>query len=181
MADNSSSTYSSPPRNPNGPSDKAKNGAAIAVPIVCGFILLVFLFLAVALPRMMGRGLDEDERRKFRLNKLNSVLTAQSFREWMKTEPEKAAQIEEEEEEAICVICLDKIDPSAQIRALGCKHFFHKECLDPWFEQHHDDCPLCHKAILPPEKRSRNPIKAMSRRFYHSSSIISTRTGDERV
>ncbi|KAJ4973924.1 hypothetical protein NE237_007098 [Protea cynaroides] len=42
-----------------------------------------------------------------------------------------------------CVVCLCKFRNGEQVRRLGCRHLFHKECLDGWFDQLQWRCPLC--------------------------------------
>ncbi|XP_057530391.1 probable E3 ubiquitin-protein ligase XERICO [Amaranthus tricolor] len=41
-----------------------------------------------------------------------------------------------------CCVCLCKFKDEEEVSELSCKHFFHKNCLDKWFNQH-STCPLC--------------------------------------
>ncbi|CAO2828874.1 unnamed protein product [Amaranthus hypochondriacus] len=41
-----------------------------------------------------------------------------------------------------CCVCLCKFEDEEEVSELSCKHFFHKNCLDKWFNQH-STCPLC--------------------------------------
>ncbi|XP_057542261.1 probable E3 ubiquitin-protein ligase XERICO [Amaranthus tricolor] len=41
-----------------------------------------------------------------------------------------------------CCVCLCKFEDEEEVSELSCKHFFHKNCLDKWFN-HHSTCPLC--------------------------------------
>ncbi|KAF9428559.1 E3 ubiquitin-protein ligase rnf13 [Podila epigama] len=42
-----------------------------------------------------------------------------------------------------CAICLEEYEVGDQLRELPCKHFFHSECIDPWFKNVHSVCPVC--------------------------------------
>ncbi|KAK9707449.1 hypothetical protein RND81_07G198200 [Saponaria officinalis] len=42
-----------------------------------------------------------------------------------------------------CCVCLTKFEEGEEVSELNCKHFFHKNCLDKWFDNHHTTCPLC--------------------------------------
>lgn len=45
-----------------------------------------------------------------------------------------------------CLICLSDFVPGEQTVMLKCGHFFHKDCLMPWFVEHHT-CPTCRENI----------------------------------
>ncbi|KAF9124971.1 hypothetical protein BGW39_007758, partial [Mortierella sp. 14UC] len=42
-----------------------------------------------------------------------------------------------------CAICLEEYEVGDQLRELPCKHFFHAQCIDPWFKDVHGVCPVC--------------------------------------
>ncbi|KAI8362316.1 hypothetical protein B0O80DRAFT_97793 [Mortierella sp. GBAus27b] len=42
-----------------------------------------------------------------------------------------------------CAICLEEYEVGDHIRELPCKHFFHSQCIDPWFRDVHGICPVC--------------------------------------
>ncbi|XP_012790669.1 E3 ubiquitin-protein ligase RNF133 [Sorex araneus] len=46
-----------------------------------------------------------------------------------------------------CVVCFELYKPDDTIRILTCKHFFHKDCIDPWILSH-GTCPMCKCDIL---------------------------------
>ncbi|KAL1550383.1 RING-type E3 ubiquitin transferase [Salvia divinorum] len=46
-----------------------------------------------------------------------------------------------------CCVCLCGFEADEEVSELSCKHFFHKGCLDKWFDNHHITCPLC-RSIL---------------------------------
>ncbi|KAL4884576.1 hypothetical protein BJY04DRAFT_168094 [Aspergillus karnatakaensis] len=56
----------------------------------------------------------------------------------------------------VCVVCLDPVLRSHEIRELKCLHVFHRECLDKWYLQDHYNCPLCHRAYFVQEARPAN-------------------------
>ncbi|XP_039363515.1 E3 ubiquitin-protein ligase RNF43 [Mauremys reevesii] len=42
----------------------------------------------------------------------------------------------------VCAICLEEFSEGQELRIISCSHEFHRECVDPWLQQHHT-CPLC--------------------------------------
>lgn len=42
-----------------------------------------------------------------------------------------------------CCVCLENMQPGEQVRVLPCRHVFHHECIDGWFNQHKYSCPMC--------------------------------------
>ncbi|KAG9458662.1 hypothetical protein H6P81_003170 [Aristolochia fimbriata] len=49
-----------------------------------------------------------------------------------------------------CGVCLYKISHGAEIRELGCKHLFHRHCLDDWCSFGNTTCPFCRRPLSPP-------------------------------
>ncbi|NXP20514.1 RNF43 ligase, partial [Scytalopus superciliaris] len=47
----------------------------------------------------------------------------------------------------VCAICLEEFTEGQELRIISCTHEFHRECVDPWLQQHHT-CPLCMFNIL---------------------------------
>lgn len=46
-----------------------------------------------------------------------------------------------------CMICFDEFKGEDEVRLLGCKHFFHPECIDRWLIGHSNCCPYCRLEI----------------------------------
>ena len=44
--------------------------------------------------------------------------------------------------ENICSVCKEEFQIGNEMLDLPCKHYFHKDCLMPWLNQH-DSCPVC--------------------------------------
>lgn len=42
-----------------------------------------------------------------------------------------------------CCVCLCGFEANQEVSELPCKHFFHRGCLDKWFDNKHLTCPLC--------------------------------------
>ena len=42
-----------------------------------------------------------------------------------------------------CCICLEEYKENDVLIKLKCNHMFHKECLEPWFNNNKNSCPLC--------------------------------------
>ncbi|XP_066378672.1 brassinosteroid-responsive RING protein 1-like [Miscanthus floridulus] len=50
-----------------------------------------------------------------------------------------------------CCVCLGDFHAAAEVRrARGCRHVFHRSCLDRWAAHGHRTCPLCRTPLLPP-------------------------------
>jgi E3 ubiquitin-protein ligase ATL6/9/15/31/42/55 len=46
-----------------------------------------------------------------------------------------------------CPVCLTEFEPEDTLRLLPvCKHVFHQECIDAWFDAH-STCPLCRASL----------------------------------
>lgn len=72
------------------------------------------------------------------------------------TSYEDAAKKTGETEE--CVLCLETYAPEDPLRVLPCKHYFHKACIDHWFEARRfrsRSCPICRGDPL--AARSKDP------------------------
>ncbi|KAL5047181.1 hypothetical protein BDW71DRAFT_45978 [Aspergillus fruticulosus] len=48
-----------------------------------------------------------------------------------------------------CCICLDTVRPDDLVHSIPCRHIFHARCLEFWYLYENDDCPLCHRPLLP--------------------------------
>jgi len=65
-----------------------------------------------------------------------------------KTEDGGDGENEEVEPHRECAVCLSEFEADDSLRLLPkCKHIFHLECIDVWF-QSHSTCPLCRAAIV---------------------------------
>nr|XP_033778052.1 E3 ubiquitin-protein ligase RNF43 isoform X2 [Geotrypetes seraphini] len=47
----------------------------------------------------------------------------------------------------VCAVCLEEFTEGQDLRIISCFHEFHKECVDPWLQQHRT-CPLCMYNII---------------------------------
>lgn len=69
----------------------------------------------------------------------------------------RATEIISPETEQDCAICQDTISVTQQCRKiLHCGHGFHKDCIDPWFQQN-VQCPVCRFDIREHENQVLNP------------------------
>jgi len=48
-----------------------------------------------------------------------------------------------ESEEHKCTVCLDEMKDEEEIILLDCNHFFHKKCIETWFKNCSNKCPIC--------------------------------------
>ena len=46
-----------------------------------------------------------------------------------------------------CSICLDEYKEDDILVKLNCNHIFHKDCLEPWFNDNNKNCPLCRGGV----------------------------------
>ena len=57
-------------------------------------------------------------------------------------------QLEIDNEECICAICLNEYEASDEVSEIeACHHFFHQSCLQEWFKKS-ENCPFCRKSAL---------------------------------
>ncbi|ESW35676.1 hypothetical protein PHAVU_001G255200 [Phaseolus vulgaris] len=42
-----------------------------------------------------------------------------------------------------CCVCLCRFEGNEEVSELPCKHYFHRGCLEKWFDNKHVTCPLC--------------------------------------
>uniref|UniRef100_A0A8C3C736 E3 ubiquitin-protein ligase RNF43 n=1 Tax=Cairina moschata TaxID=8855 RepID=A0A8C3C736_CAIMO len=57
----------------------------------------------------------------------------------------------------VCAICLEEFSEGQELRIISCSHEFHRECVDPWLQQHHT-CPLCMFNILARDSVDQAPV-----------------------
>lgn len=63
-----------------------------------------------------------------------------------------------EQQDDVCVICLDEFSEGEEVRQLTCGHEFHTECIDPWLTVKSASCPLCkHDCYVKQELDSTEP------------------------
>ena len=48
-----------------------------------------------------------------------------------------------------CAVCQSQCKPTEQVRLLPCRHTFHTQCIDPWFERS-TCCPTCRASVCEP-------------------------------
>ena len=57
--------------------------------------------------------------------------------------------LHEELPDECCSICLEDFKSGDNIKKLNCTHIFHKECLQPWFNDNNNrNCPMCRTDII---------------------------------
>ncbi len=47
-----------------------------------------------------------------------------------------------------CTICLNNFNAGQDVAELGCRHFFHRDCIAQWLRQH-KTCPVCRQQVEP--------------------------------
>lgn len=58
-----------------------------------------------------------------------------------------------------CSICLENYTNENLITILNCRHHFHNNCIDEWYNLGNNSCPLCRAIIIRDEKISYNVYK----------------------
>ncbi|KAE8145296.1 RING finger domain protein [Aspergillus avenaceus] len=91
-----------------------------------------------------------------KLRKLDAVSPTRTLQEWRSKTKGPLLPSEEVDGQFVCVVCLESVLPSQEIRELKCLHVFHKECLEKWYLQDHYNCPLCHRAYYAQETHPSN-------------------------
>lgn len=42
-----------------------------------------------------------------------------------------------------CTVCLENMNEEDEVILLDCKHFFHRKCIETWFKECSNKCPIC--------------------------------------
>jgi hypothetical protein len=88
------------------------------------------------------------------LSEMNPSEHGDLIREWLPvtTFGEFAQRFhgEIEEEDAVCAVCLSRLEEEDEMRELcNCFHVFHRNCLEKWLHQRQTTCPLCRCCLIP--------------------------------
>jgi hypothetical protein len=69
-------------------------------------------------------------------------------------------------EDQMCSICLDSFSEGDRVQQLLCKHYYHKDCIGQWL-QNHRNCPMCkrdlHEMYVVPDTRGPQAPSSSSR------------------
>ncbi|KAG0289405.1 hypothetical protein BGZ96_007055 [Linnemannia gamsii] len=86
----------------------------------------------------------------FRKGKKDSSSSAAAKTQETTSPPGSSSPVEyltlEDEQDAVCAICLCEYEDEEELRKMRCTHYFHKECVDEWLRLHRN-CPLCKRDI----------------------------------
>ena len=55
---------------------------------------------------------------------------------------QSASEGDDENDENLCIICVDEYEAGDELVVLPCIHRFHDDCIEEWLQQH-DTCPIC--------------------------------------
>ncbi|KAL2222601.1 RING finger domain protein [Thermoascus aurantiacus ATCC 26904] len=125
---------------------------AVALGIV--FIFVLCLLLAVYVNRHdSGDSTSSKDSSCERLKKLDAVSPTRTLDQWWPTVKGSLGLSDAVDNQFVCVVCLEPVLRSQQIRELQCMHVFHKECLEKWYLGNHFNCPLCHRAYFHETRR----------------------------
>ncbi|KAI8901687.1 hypothetical protein BC833DRAFT_576274 [Globomyces pollinis-pini] len=83
----------------------------------------------------------EKKKRRFKLFSRCDKISKETFSTSNVNTKESTLELEDGDE-ATCTICLCEYEEGDRLRQLGCKHHFHKECIDEWLHLN-SKCPLC--------------------------------------
>ncbi|KAJ1330686.1 hypothetical protein BSLG_009138 [Batrachochytrium salamandrivorans] len=97
-------------------------------------------------PASTGTGIGAKIKRRFRLlpnmfrrEKLSSSSNSETGDASVPLDP---MELDLDDEDALCVICLAEYEDREPLRQLPCGHHFHVECIDEWLHVN-AKCPLC--------------------------------------
>ncbi|GJN01142.1 hypothetical protein PR202_ga18382 [Eleusine coracana subsp. coracana] len=97
---------------------------------------------------------DSHQQQQYYHHDLEEHSPAVRFDSLSSSSASSATGAEDKEEEALpegCAVCLGDFDGAAEVRrARGCRHVFHRACLDRWAAHGQHTCPLCRSPFLPP-------------------------------
>ncbi|KAF1994112.1 hypothetical protein P154DRAFT_39274 [Amniculicola lignicola CBS 123094] len=116
-----------------------------------GLCLFVLILVCVGV-YLAGHELEPEIKPNVRLELLEEAIPSILFSKWYEHDRDNHPHwwhVNPEDQD--CVICLDVIKPKDYIRALNCRHIYHKRCFDRWFVDSHEYCPLCHSPVLSAE------------------------------
>ncbi|KAH7002712.1 hypothetical protein EDB82DRAFT_481877 [Fusarium venenatum] len=77
------------------------------------------------------------------LETLDSTSPAENYKFPQSSELHPSLQLHTLHTLELCAICLEVFHNSETVRRLTCKHVYHQQCIDRWFQGRHFTCPLC--------------------------------------
>ncbi|KAF1814203.1 hypothetical protein P152DRAFT_263879 [Eremomyces bilateralis CBS 781.70] len=158
------------PSIPSMPSASVGLAPQVAMGALVGLaFLIVVILIAAYASRIRDNPVKVRERLlKKRLRQLDRAARPELFEDWYKHERKSHPELSKVDlEDQVCVICLEPIESSQLIRALSCRHLYHRACFDHWFKGFHDFCPLCHRNVLPWLKTNGESSTATRRATSH--------------
>lgn len=164
------------------PSGGATDDMAVTIMIPCFFGVLLILGLVIACLGMRRNGDSPSDSHGTAAMKYLSSHGHLTFKEWVASLKDfKTGRIPSN---PICSICLDNIEPDAEIHGLACFHVYHRECLDAWIAAQHDTCPLCQRSVMGEEDEEQATKKRQHTRMMtmmRAGRVLSTSADAEAV
>ncbi|KAL4911656.1 hypothetical protein BDW62DRAFT_196524 [Aspergillus aurantiobrunneus] len=127
-------------------------GLGIIALIVMCLIFTIYFNRRERRPSKKSRRKDSSDK----LRKLDAVSPIRTLQEWWAKAHRPPLPSDCPDNQFICVVCLEPVLRSQEIRELKCLHVFHRECLEKWYLQDQFNCPLCHRAYYIQETRPTN-------------------------
>ncbi|THC89207.1 hypothetical protein EYZ11_011342 [Aspergillus tanneri] len=131
------------------------NHMAIVLGIGLGVVSLIII-LTIFVNRRERRPVKSKSNSSDKLRKLDAVSPTRTLEEWWSKAKGPLSPSDCVDGQFVCVVCLESVLRSQEIRELKCLHVFHKECLEKWYLQDHFNCPLCYRAYYIQEARPSN-------------------------
>ncbi|KAF9925388.1 hypothetical protein FBU30_004801 [Linnemannia zychae] len=82
----------------------------------------------------------------------------------------------EDEQDAVCAICLCEYKDDEELRKMRCTHYFHKDCVDEWLRLHRN-CPLCKRDIEDLSSLRNPPVSAAGSSAVETSPLTPQSAG----
>lgn len=88
-------------------------------------------------------------QQRWALSRLELAVIQQPYQEWLRLQrSNKGIPVPASWTRDVCAICLAAIEDQDIVRILRCTHIYHARCLQKWYLQKKQFCPLCRVSFI---------------------------------